>query len=530
MQGHFIHQILNEQIMKNIFLFILTQCCGSYIFGQQYHIDSSFGTNGVQFIAQSRELNAIGLRSNNALIFAGYQMISGSINTRMVLNALHSDGSPDASFGINGVQTTIINNTDYAYDCIVQADGKIVSVGTHSVGNTQSGPALWFPFIARYHANGVLDSSFGTNGIRAFNIGTESNFAKVKVLPNGKILAAGNIFNGLTLQFLLVQLNADGTFDNTFGTNGLRVSSFSNDVGLWDLDILQDGSIVVAGNEGPYDPSPNPNFDIQMCLMKFNSLGKVDSSFGTNGIVFHNPDLFTDDIIFNLHEQSDGKLIASGVGNNEGMILRFLSNGILDSTYDGDGIKTPGHVVRVSALQQDDQLITANAFLNGSGQDFKLLRYRYDGSLDTTFGINGMIHHDLPGISNYSHYMILDSVGDMIVCGFSDSTSIVTKYKKQGASPTTIYNAMNKAKDFFVYPNPVMDELSFRVPENVSDSDQFQILDAAGNLLHRIDASSIMPLQAYLYRLPKMDLAPGQYYFKWISGSGIQTTTFLKRD
>ncbi len=514
--------------MKYFFLLLNILCCQEFLWGQSYLIDSSFGNNGVQFISTSRELNAIALRSNQELVFAGYQMIPSSINTRMVINALMPDGSPLASFGSNGTQTTMINNMDYAYDCAVQSDGKIIAVGTHSIGNTSSGPAVQFPFIARYQSNGDLDSSFATNGIRKLTLGTESNFAKVKVLASGKILAAGNIFNGLTLQFLLAQLNADGTFDLGFGTNGLVISTFTNDVGLWDLDILQDGSIVVAGNEGPYDPSPNPNFDIQMCLMKFNSFGKVDSSFGTNGIVFHNPDLFTDDIIFNLHEQSDGKLIASGVGNNAGMILRFLSNGILDSTYDGDGIKTPGHVVRVSALQQDDQLITANAFLNGTGQDFKLLRYRNDGSLDTTFGINGMIHHDLPGISNYSHYMILDSVGDIIVCGFSDSTSIVTKYKKQGAGPASIFSSMNKAKDFFVYPNPVLNEISFVVPENVSVSDQFQILDASGKLLHRINASSIMPIQTHTYRLPLKDLAPGQYYLKWISRGGVQTTSFLK--
>lgn len=498
------------------------------VHAQSYKIDSSFGINGVKHLMISRELAGIAVRPNNDLVLCGYNNVPQSMNYQLAVNALTFAGQIDISFGTQGNATTWIDSLTYAYDCAIQADGKIIAVGTYSSGNTPNAPAVHHAFAMRYLANGTIDSSFGANGIVLVNAGDECNFAKVKILPNGKILAAGNIQNGPNFRYLLVQLNASGTYDLNFGNGGIVTTLFPHEAGLWDLDILQDGSIIASGNEGPYDPSPNPNFDIQMCMIKYSSAGKVDSNFGTNGIVYLNLDPYTDDVIQNLHEQSDGKLIATGVGNNQGVIVRFLSDGTIDSTYDGDGIKTVGHETRVSLLQQNDKLVTANNYLNGGGQDIKLVRYNVDASLDTTFGINGNINHDLPGTSNYIQNVALDDLNNIIVCGSSDSGSIVARYTLTANGPAAVLPLENDISEFSIYPNPVSNELFCVFNAKNAQAVQIQLLNMKGDVL------SVKKIQAHLsgqtlrYSLPVRDLISGRYFIKIIAEDRIKILPFLK--
>ncbi len=514
--------------MKNKMIIMLIILSTASAYAQSYKIDSSFGINGIQHLMTSRELAGIAVRPNNDIVLCGYNNVPQSMNYQLAVNALKFAGQIDISFGIQGNATTWFDSLTYAYDCAIQADGKIIAVGTYSSGNTPIAPAVHHAFVVRYFASGTIDSSFGSNGIVLVNAGDECNFAKVKILPNGKILAAGNIQNGATFRYLLVQFNSSGNYDLNFGNGGMVTTLFPHEAGLWDLDILQDGSIIASGNEGPYDPSPNPNFDIQMCMIKYSSAGIVDSNFGTNGIVYLNMDPYTDDVIHNLHEQSDGKLIATGVGNNQGVIARFLSDGTIDSTYDGDGIKSVGHVTRISVLQQNDKLVTANNYLNGAGQDIELVRYNVDASLDTTFGINGTINHDVPGTNNYIQNAALDNLNNIIVCGSSDSGSIVARYSLTANGPAAVLPLENDIPQISIYPNPVSNELYCVLNAKSAQTVQIQLLNMNGEVMSTNLIQPTLGGQATKYWLPVSDLISGRYVIKMMTADRTEIRSFIK--
>lgn len=522
----FNRQTRKRHNMKTNFLTLILIFLTGVLFAQSYKIDSSFGVNGVKYLSQSRELVSIAVRANNEYVACGYNMVPQSTNYQLALNGLTYSGQIDNSFGNQGLVDTWIDSLTYAYDCAIQPDGKIVVVGTYSSGNTPFAPAMFNAFVMRYHPNGTLDSSFGANGKVLVSLGNECNFAKVKVLPNGKILTAGNVQIGTTMLYLLLQMNANGTYDVNFGNGGVVSTLFPHEAGLWDVDVLHDGSIIASGNEGPYDPSPNPNFDIQMCMIKYTSTGKVDSNFGTNGIVYVDIDPFTDDIIHNLHEQSDGKLIATGVGNNQGVILRFLPNGIMDSTYDGDGIKTVGHVTRISVLQSNDKLITANNYLNAGGQDIKLVRYNTDASLDTTFGVNGNINHAISGTNNYIQYAMIDSLNYILVCGSSDSGSIVARYALVGSTPNAIAPTNSTQLDVKLYPNPTHDNLYLDLESPRDENAVVTIVNAAGQVCKTYNVK--LKVGDNSLHLPTHALVNGIYFLSIESNSVQFSTQFIK--
>ncbi len=127
--------------------------------------------------------------------------------------------------------------------------------------------------VTQLNANGSVDTSFGTNGKLLFGVGSAKSFVKaVAVQPNGKILLGGYTWNNVAGDFVVVRLNADGSFDNTFGTNGVKVLDDGKDEVLSALKLLPNGKILASGYV-------NDNF--AMALL--NEDGTIDNTFGVAG-------------------------------------------------------------------------------------------------------------------------------------------------------------------------------------------------------------------------------------------------------
>ncbi len=121
--------------------------------------DSSFAVNGFYISpASSTSFNDVVLQADGKIVAEGIIFIDFG-NTQFLTVRLNANGTPDATFGSSGVVTTDFGpfTNDYGYALALQADGKIVIGGEKSVNTA----------IARLHANGLLDSSFGTNGLVA---------------------------------------------------------------------------------------------------------------------------------------------------------------------------------------------------------------------------------------------------------------------------------------------------------------------------------------------------------------------------
>jgi uncharacterized delta-60 repeat protein len=188
---------------------------------------------------------------------------------------------------------------------------------------------------------GSLDLTFDSDGKVTTSIGTFDDEARaIKIQNDGKIVVAGKSFNGTNYDFAVVRYNTNGSLDNSFGTGGIVTTA----IGIQDdkatcLAIQADGKIVVGGN------TFQATVDFT-AIVRYNSDGTLDSTFDSDGIVLNtiatNVEIYQNQTVNGIAIQTDGKIVTTGgynFGNNFGWyISRFNPNGSLDNTFDADGI------------------------------------------------------------------------------------------------------------------------------------------------------------------------------------------------
>ena len=142
---------------------------------------------------------------------------------------------------------------------------------------------VFFSIANSFSQDGSFDNTFGTNGIVRFGINGQNVSAESAVLQSdGKLVVCGYAFNVVTYNsdFMLARFNTDGSFDNTFGNNGIVITDIGTSESLNDLAIQSDGKIVVGGNY--------PESSSDFVVARYNTNGSLDDSFGANGMVITN--------------------------------------------------------------------------------------------------------------------------------------------------------------------------------------------------------------------------------------------------
>jgi uncharacterized delta-60 repeat protein len=287
-----------------------------------------------------------------------------------------SAGALDPTFGSGaGYVATVLqtNSTVHAYGVAVQPDGKIIGVGDVRGGTDQIG-------LVRYNPNGSLDTSFGNGGIAVLTNNSAYHDAyDVALQPDGKIDVAdgvATVYVG-SVTWNVYQFNANGTLDTSFGNQGQATvslpSSISvnnnykpkfNDHGLYysycRLVVLPpaagstEGKIVLAGNvAGGTLLNSSQVYDGGMVgLARFNPGGSLDATFGNNGTVETALGDGTPATLGHFSRvtlQADGKIVASGVAGPAApsdsnprhfVVARYNANGSLDSSFGSNGIVT----------------------------------------------------------------------------------------------------------------------------------------------------------------------------------------------
>ena len=299
-------------------------------------------------------------------------------------------GTLDTSFGTGGkVTTDIAHSPDAAIAIVRQADEKFVVAG-----NSYINGHLDFA-LARYNSNGSLDITFGTSGKVTTDLGSPYEEATaVAVQPDGKIVVAGGAVFGLFNDFVLVRYNTNGTLDTTFGTSGKVITNLAGvSAQAYAVSVQRDGKIVVGGQvnvDGGYD----------FALVRYNSNGTPDATFGTRGQVFTEFGTAKQGFSFAqasaLAIQTDGKIVLAGqayLGQDYDFALaRYNVNGTLDTTFGSGGKITtdfaaPNAGANSVAIQPDGMIIAGGFAKNR----LALVRYTARGGLDPNFGIGGKV-------------------------------------------------------------------------------------------------------------------------------------------
>lgn len=324
-------------------------------------------------------------------------VLSASLLSGVPVAALDSELDP--SFAGGGV---IIdqNEFDQLTDVVIQPDGKIVAIG-HSGIFAGTDEQRLDMMVARYNVDGSPDFTFGNNGIVTTEVLFDARAMAVALQDDGKIVVAGTGAASLSARLAIVRYNTDGSLDPTFGSGGIlteRIGRLRSRI--TDLAIQADGRILVAG-EGNFSGSSTNltpalvRFEAEGFLdFTFGEGGishPVPAGFTTSPMVTYN----------SIVLQPDQKIAVAGVCRTgsrlEFCLSRYNSDGSLDNTFDGDGlVVTNFHsfsssgFAKALSLQSDGKLIAVGQSVDAFSSPVSVLaRFNTDGSLDPSFGSSG---------------------------------------------------------------------------------------------------------------------------------------------
>jgi uncharacterized delta-60 repeat protein len=388
-----------------------------------------------------------------------------------------ADGELDPTFDGDGKVNTAIRGNSFADAVVIQPDGKIITAGNDNTNDK-------YDFaLARYNPDGSLDEGFEGHGGVVTDFGGSYDQAHSVVLqPDGKIIAAGETDSRGDYDFALARFNPNGTLDTDFGDNGLVITDFYGTNNLaYAVALQSDGKIVIAGYiefrgthkfavarytaQGNLDSSFDGDGKVttrfgglsahayaiaiqqdgkiitagdacgNFALARYNTDGSLDNSFGRGGKVVTN--ISADDIAEAIAIQMDGKIIVAGssnTGTEDFALVRYNTDGTLDNSFDNDGKMTTefggdDHAYSV-AIQTDGKIIAAGeGELSGALPSFGLSRYNTDGTLDTSFDGDGKVITDFYSWDyDWANAVSIQPDGKIVAAGWLDDYYLGTYF------------------------------------------------------------------------------------------------------
>jgi uncharacterized delta-60 repeat protein len=338
-------------------------------------LDVGFGSGGIithVFGGSDENLHNILVQPDGFILGVGYTWSGG--NYSMILVRLTPIGLFDPTFSSDG--TVVVDfgpaYDSFGYDICLQDDGKILAVGYVRDMNLDNHCAL-----CRLNPDGSMDNSFGTNGIVIMNFQSYDNYTNNVAIQGDKILVGGRSYNEGEYYLNIARFNSSGLLDATFGDNGVLTNELSMEsvfitpMGKMHLD--EEGRIL-------YGCYYTGDIITGFAVYRFLSDGEPDLSFGDLGVSI--TVLEDDASIFAITTQYDGKILAGGSVPNGYALVRYLPDGDPDPSFgtNGNGIVYNYDLYRINALglQEDGLIMAAGNAYAGNGSDFCAARY-YSG-------------------------------------------------------------------------------------------------------------------------------------------------------
>lgn len=338
-------------------------------------------------------------------------------------SALAADGAMDLSFGMNGIARTGASDAGgYAALAISSTDGSIVTCSTRG----RLSATFEDFYVARFSQDGLPDLAFGQAGSTTIDFDQHEDLCSgVAIQPDGLIVLAGTeripqVFGFGWTRIAVARLDASGNLDPTFGAGtGKVIVEFGGRQSSAAAVALQaDGKILVAGRARVGDSAQKVDFAVVRLLAD----GSLDTSFGVLGMAtagFHDDDSF--DYGNDMAVDDEGRIVVVGIANGHAGIARFLPDGQLDTSFDGDGLSDFGSSAATFVLptcvvlQGNGQIVFA-----GSDGHVALVRLDESGSPDAGFGEQGVatVPFDLTIPANESAQdLVRQSDGKLVLVG-----------------------------------------------------------------------------------------------------------------
>jgi uncharacterized delta-60 repeat protein len=382
-------------------------------------LDASFGNAGkASMAAFGGDRSAMALQPDGKIV-----MVGGTF-TDFILARFKADGIPDASFDADGQVTTdmVSAEQEEALGVAIQPDGKIVVVGyTGTPG--PGGPSNFA--LARYNANGSLDTSFGLAG--KVVSGVVGSAYAVALQPDGKIVVVGDIqlSSGADFSdFVIARYNANGTLDTSFSSDGRITTDIGGGTNTARNLVLQpNGAILVSGEPfGSFTGSDHTD------VVRYDSTGGLDPSFGVGGVFTLSGARLGEGLAL----QGDGKLVLVGsvdVGiasavSTQFAVRRLNPDGSPDNAFGSAGAVSTaftdqGDSAFAVTLQGDGKIVVAGRSSSQANSNFALARYDSDGALDTGFANAGKLTVDFFGFTDFAESVVVQADGKIVLGGLA---------------------------------------------------------------------------------------------------------------
>lgn len=247
-------------------------------------LDKSFSNDGeIRLLVGSYGCGGnVTVQPNGKILIDGYYENSNKLNDLLVVR-LNKDGTLDKTFSGNGAAKADFSGFNAAAnaivvqtDVIIQPDGKIIAAGQAQENGVNFA-------IARYNTDGSPDASFGGDGIVITPVGTGISSAAgygATIQPDGKILQPGFYYTSQHKDaFVVIRYNTTGSLDNSFAGNGKAPIVFDGNTEASSIVLQSNGEIIVAGS------ATDASLKSNVALARLKTNGSIDNSFGTNGKV-----------------------------------------------------------------------------------------------------------------------------------------------------------------------------------------------------------------------------------------------------
>jgi uncharacterized delta-60 repeat protein len=388
--------------------------------GKPGTLDPKFGTDGTVttiFTGAGSPvmlpIGAVQQASGDIVVLSQFDFVADE-GTQIGLTRYTAAGQLDKTFGTQG--STITNFSSFTFDPFafaLEPNGKILVAGFVS-GGANFG-------LAQFTANGVLDTTFGTDGVAAAVTGAD--FPNAFLLqPNGQILMGGFKDGGKKSpgSLSLVRFNSNGALDTTFGTAGISLVTPAPILGPEALALLANGDYLAVGENGNGRAGT---------VVELSSTGELLSGVIAGTLTASSP-LAGLEPFPTIFESNGDYLVAqphceggSDCGGTDTKVQLFGETGVLNSGFSSTPFGFGGfhNTPRALAVQSNGQVVVGDLVADASGPIFGgIARLDTNGELDTTFGSGGTLTVD-----NNVTALLIDTNGDILAIEGTGNDGIV---------------------------------------------------------------------------------------------------------
>lgn len=478
-------------------------------------IDSSFAVNGLYYYSNPI---AFDLAYDVKVLDDGKILGVGSFgpdpsSSDLMLIKLNSDGTPDATFGDNGVVIHSIEvGEDYARSIAITAEGKILIAG-HSQSPTND--FEWRNIVCRFTENGALDSTFADNGVFIWKDDMTANgMNNIAIADDGNIITSGYSAPSGVNRLAICKIMADGSsLDTSFGNNGEVLAPFGNEAE--GMIIHSNGNILITGSNTSVNGA-------DLIVLAYHQDGTVNTDFGQGGAFLLNANV--NDRGVSLVEQPGGRIIAVGSsggafqqGDPGGYLsVRMDAMGILDTTWGGDGYVVTAMPTGIGALaydvaiQYDGKVVLGGAWANPEGNDMLVIRY------------GNFIDEDMDG------FEFFEECNDLDVAINPDAIEIPDNGIDEDCDGmdliTSSIDETELARLITIFPNPAHEYILMEYDSEAVSPSLIELYDYSGRKIKEISAAGIHQN----LRIDLSDLPQGVFFITLFTNEGIAVKRIVK--